>query len=168
MPPKKAKKKAQAGNSRGFATTSIPAKVKEVIDEPVAEPAPEIVQAIPSAEIDTEAEKLVEEATIIVEAGTKQFSRFNAEIEIDKRARKQYTQLSMPENVIEHVVASHKLTSIRVKRPKLVDLTALYAAELLLSGTGLAKDMINQVLREVDDPSLPDDYLYHVRPFNSH
>ena len=164
MPPKKGKKKAQAGNSRGFATTSVPSKPKEVVQD-IPQPAIDTtIVPVPAAVVDLEHERLVDEDAQIVESGSKQFSRLNAEIEIDRRARKQYTQLSMPEDIVERIIALHNDSNIPVRRAKLTDLISLYSAELLLKSINLDQVTSDQVLRDVKNLCDADDLLYHVSP----
>ena len=166
MPPRKSKKKAQAGNSRGFATTSVPSKVKEVAPEPV----PAIQETIPIADEEGKAEKeelakIAEESQQIVEAGTKAYTRYNAEIEVDRRSRKVCIDLTLPEASVSNILsmAAGQQQDAISKGSSLASMTALYTGELLLKKTGIDDQTIAKILSSVNDLGSPDQLLYHVR-----
>lgn len=176
MPTKKGKKKAQAGNTRGFATTSIPAKVRDApsLAEKITENGNEIDTVVATSESDIKLRheedleaKALAEAAEIVESGTKAFTRFNAEVDVEKRSRKTSIQLSLPEASVERILnlARHDNQPL-VSHSVIESLKCLYTGELLLRKLGLPEETIEKTLAEVADVSIPDASLYHVRNNN--
>lgn len=175
MPPKRAKKKAQAGNTRGFATTSIPAKVRNIPEEATASDLDKTHATPQSAKIDVadqllqnerdEANKLLAESLQIVEHGDRIFTRMTAEIDVEKRSRKNCIQLSLPESSVDRILllaASQARTRHYPSTSTLETLKNLYAVELLLQRAGYHDEVVKQVLLDVPNIADPAASLFHV------
>lgn len=173
MPQRKAKKKA--GNTRGFATTSTPSKKELATDQSLTQcgtdvhesvaglPAVHELGTLDDARDDAE-DVLLDESAQIIEGGTKLFNRLTSEIEVDKRARKNCIQITLPEAIVEKILCLWQ----REHKPRTQNLTKdeslrqLFATELLLRANGLTDDAIQDILLHVEDLSRADRSLQYV------
>lgn len=172
MPQKKGKKKTQASNSRGFATTSVPSKVKETV-EALNDDTAQDVEALHSElnQNDTAAHariqaelKCANQSSQIVENGTKAFNRYCSEIDVDKRSRKTCITLSLPESNISRLLELAKDLHHEPQDEKgaTTSMTQLFTGELLLKRLGLSSVSIERILCNVDSLASADELLYHV------
>lgn len=173
MPGKKSKKKT-SGNERGFATTSVPAKTKEIATpDPIVEVAepdsskeeqvhPEIANER-SLE-DSENARILAQSFEVVETGTRLYNKLLNETEVEKRTRKSCCQLSLPEALIERILSLGNLHGrSSASRLDTTDaLRYLYTAELMLRRTGICQSSISLVLSRIPDYTSTDALLYFV------
>ncbi|CCG83713.1 protein of unknown function [Taphrina deformans PYCC 5710] len=176
MPPKKSKKKAQAGNNRGFATTSVPAKAKEPT-RPITPEVQTSIDTTPTIDVaDVEAArcKAVEQENLlkrttensqIVDGGMKAFNRVVTDMDVDKRSRTSCIQISLAENHVASILRlalSDEGKSTTDQRNEIEDLQSLYTGEQLLRKLGLSEAVVQQVLLKAKDISKPEALLEHL------
>lgn len=173
MPGKKTKKKG-SGNERGFATTSVPAKTKEVVSQEVGQKDAATISSTeePGAlkvdpvvySADSEEACILAQSFEVVEAGTRQYNKLLNETEVERRTRKTCSQLSLPEAIVNRILKLGKISG-KSAGPCL-DMTdemrCLYTAELMLRHFGLCEASISTVLSNVTDTTSTDAMLYYV------
>lgn len=175
MAPKKSKKKAQGGNARGFATTSVPSKTKNISSgdgEGAHSSAASLVEEVKQVEApeagpqpQNETILAIAESTHIVELGTKVFNRLMTDVEVDRRTRKASILLSLPEVLVERILSlghDQQSTFVQDKIPDEESMRYLYTGELLLRKIGLGEGLVRATLTSCPVISKPEALLYHV------
>lgn len=178
MPPKR-KKKVQAGNARGFATTSIPTKAHATA---IAE------SAITGAEADITCDKitsasdgqseeetragsdrveqarLLSESTQIVDQGKRMFTKTLADMDVEKRSRKACIQLTLSNTVIDRILslAQSQAFATTERLSPLDSMKYLYAGELMMKSIGLEEESIHEVLLYAPHIATVEDLLCFV------
>lgn len=169
MPGKKSKKKA--GNERGFATTSTPAKLKDAAPETDSTEKQVAIQEnfhneveAEKASDDIEEAQMLAQSTEVVENGGRQYTRLWSEVELEKRARKSCSQLSLPEILVERILrlGSEHGKFVEARMGVTDALRYLYTAELMLKRTGVCQSSISIVLKNIGDVTSLDALLYYV------